>query len=259
MKKKIFALAVAAMAVLGALAQNSINGHGYVDLGLPSGTLWATTNVGSNDETNEGESCYFEGVSSLMTWGDTWVLPTYNQWRELVDNCTITSDMQMTADNSGEGNGITYYKFTSKINGKSIVFPAYYATLSNGGSLVEKHFATAPIWESSGDIVQYSYVYNVPDNETYSYKSSDPILIDPQDGKWNLRLVTTKSEKDTYTISNIPQGWTIKSGETAADAETVTVTDGTANYIPVENVVVITPVNIPLGKKIKSIKAVPAE
>ncbi|MBE6321818.1 MAG: hypothetical protein E7073_02195 [Bacteroidales bacterium] len=258
MKKKIFALAVAAMAVLGAQAQY-VNGHEYVDLGLPSGTLWATMNVGSNDEAKEGESCYFEGVSSLMTWGDTWVIPTHNQWGELVDNCTITSDMQMTADNSNEGNTITYYKFTSKINGKSIVFPASYRRVTDNGVVVEKHFTIDPIWVSSGDIVLYSYIYNVPDNETYSYKSSDPILIDSQDGKWNLRLVTTKSEKETYTISDIPEGWTIKSGETAADAETVTVTDGTANYIPVENVVVITPVNIPLGKKIKSIKAVPAE
>ena len=258
MKKKIFALAVAVMAVLGAQAQY-VNGHEYVDLGLPSGTLWATMNVGSNDETKEGESCYFEGVSSLMTWGDTWVLPTYNQWSEMVYNCTITSDMKMTADNSEEGNGITYYKFTSRINGKSIVFPAYYSTLSNNGSIVEKHFVTAPIWISSGGIVQYAYIYDVASNTSYTDSSKDPLIIDVSNSNWNLRLVTTKSEKDTYTISDIPEGWTIKSGETAADAETVTVTDGTANYIPAKNVVVITPVNIPLGKKIKSIKAVPAE
>lgn len=34
MKKKIFALAVAAMAVLGAQAQNMIDGHEYVDFEL---------------------------------------------------------------------------------------------------------------------------------------------------------------------------------------------------------------------------------
>jgi len=48
MKKKIIALAVAAMAVLSAQAQNMIDGHEYVDLGLPSGTLWATMNVGAD-------------------------------------------------------------------------------------------------------------------------------------------------------------------------------------------------------------------
>lgn len=38
------------------------NGHGYVDLGLPSGTLWAVMNVGANIPTNYG--LYF-------AWGET--------------------------------------------------------------------------------------------------------------------------------------------------------------------------------------------
>ena len=38
------------------------NGHEYVDLGLPSGTLWATMNVGATSETDYG--LYF-------AWGDT--------------------------------------------------------------------------------------------------------------------------------------------------------------------------------------------
>ena len=38
------------------------NGHPYVDLGLPSGTLWATMNVGATSETDYGD--YF-------MWGST--------------------------------------------------------------------------------------------------------------------------------------------------------------------------------------------
>lgn len=38
------------------------NGHAYVDLGLPSGTLWATKNVGANNITDSG--LYF-------SWGGT--------------------------------------------------------------------------------------------------------------------------------------------------------------------------------------------
>ena len=38
------------------------NGHDYVDLGLPSGTLWATMNVGASSVTDYGQ--YF-------AWGDT--------------------------------------------------------------------------------------------------------------------------------------------------------------------------------------------
>ena len=41
---------------------NNVNGHEYVDLGLPSGTLWATCNVGA--DTPEGYGNYF-------AWGET--------------------------------------------------------------------------------------------------------------------------------------------------------------------------------------------
>lgn len=51
----------------------------YVDLGLPSGTLWAT----ENDETN-----YFHGLYSfdeaVEDCGDR--LPTRDDWQELLDN-----------------------------------------------------------------------------------------------------------------------------------------------------------------------------
>ena len=46
------------------IADNSgtLNGHDFVDLGLPSGTLWATCNIGAN--TPEGYGDYF-------AWGET--------------------------------------------------------------------------------------------------------------------------------------------------------------------------------------------
>jgi len=50
------------MASLKVLSNIFLKGHEYVDLGLPSGTLWATMNVGANSETDAG--LYF-------AWGDT--------------------------------------------------------------------------------------------------------------------------------------------------------------------------------------------
>ena len=41
---------------------NSINGHEYVDLGLPSGTLWATCNLGAYGP---------EGYGDYFAWGET--------------------------------------------------------------------------------------------------------------------------------------------------------------------------------------------
>ena len=46
-----------------------LNGHAYVDLGLPSGTLWATCNVGA--ETPEGYGNYY-------AWGETTPKEIYN-------------------------------------------------------------------------------------------------------------------------------------------------------------------------------------
>ena len=46
-----------------------VNGYGYVDLGLPSGTKWATCNVGA--DTPEGYGEYF-------AWGETTTKETYN-------------------------------------------------------------------------------------------------------------------------------------------------------------------------------------
>ena len=45
------------------------NGHDYVDLGLPSGTLWATSNVGANATEDFGD--YF-------SWGETFTKPEYS-------------------------------------------------------------------------------------------------------------------------------------------------------------------------------------
>jgi len=49
--------------------KQEINGHKYVDLGLPSGTLWATCNVGANSPEDYG---------NYYAWGETTTKNTYN-------------------------------------------------------------------------------------------------------------------------------------------------------------------------------------
>ncbi|MCQ2202230.1 MAG: hypothetical protein MJZ27_09100 [Bacteroidales bacterium] len=60
--KRIFSLIVSALCAVGAWAQNAHNGHEYVDLGLSSGTLWATCNIGATNASDAGD--YYQ-------WGDT--------------------------------------------------------------------------------------------------------------------------------------------------------------------------------------------
>ena len=50
-------------------AQTDANGHAYVDLGLPSGTLWATCNIGATKPEEYGD---------YYAWGETSTKNTYN-------------------------------------------------------------------------------------------------------------------------------------------------------------------------------------
>lgn len=54
----------------------------FVDLGLPSGKLWATENV-KNENGDEGHFTFDEAVE---TFGKN--LPSMDDWEELIDNCS---------------------------------------------------------------------------------------------------------------------------------------------------------------------------
>lgn len=96
----------------------------YVDLGLPSGTLWATCNVGAKNpwesgdyfawgETEARTVCeeelytYQDSPSELdsqhdaatVNMGSEWKMPTYKQWAELRDNC----EWEYTTNYNGTG------------------------------------------------------------------------------------------------------------------------------------------------------------
>lgn len=118
--------------------------HEYVDLGLPSGRLWATCNIGAEKPTDYGD--YFacgavepydinncntysfndtdaaklsemddEHDAAKVLWGDEWIMPTLTDFAELIDNCTYNSEVI---------GGITCGVFTSKVNNQKIIMPA---------------------------------------------------------------------------------------------------------------------------------------
>lgn len=55
----------------GTNTETVIDGHAYVDLGLPSGTLWATCNIGAERPEEYG---------NYYAWGETEPKPTYDYW-----------------------------------------------------------------------------------------------------------------------------------------------------------------------------------
>ena len=121
---------------------NTINGHEYVDLGLPSGTKWATCNIGASSPSDYGDyfawgetttkSGYAKANSKTYKinigdisnnskydaasakWGGSWRLPTETEWVELNEKCKWTWTTQ---------GGHKGYNVTGP-NGKSIFLPA---------------------------------------------------------------------------------------------------------------------------------------
>lgn len=70
-KKLFFCLIICTLTFLGSAQTN----NGYVDLGLPSGTLWK----------NQNEQGLYDYDKAIRTFGNK--LPTLKQWEELFDEC----------------------------------------------------------------------------------------------------------------------------------------------------------------------------
>ncbi len=86
-------------AIFEAQSQGGFNGHEYVDLGLPSGTLWATCNVGANSPEEYGD--YF-------AWGETTTKEKYSwsaegDYKWGVYNSSASPNYGMTKYNTTDG------------------------------------------------------------------------------------------------------------------------------------------------------------
>ena len=136
--------------------------HEYVDLGLPSGTLWAKTNLGASAQEGYGNYYawgetttkttyswsnykYCSGTSSTVQdlgksicgtsydaaralWGSDWRMPSVDQMNELINKCTLQLKTV---------NGVKGLAFKGP-NGNSIFFPIpgykYDSTTTGKGS-----------------------------------------------------------------------------------------------------------------------------
>ena len=139
---------VSAVSPSGKKASSEITVHDYiqpskVDLGLPSGVLWSPVNLGASDEDTEGcrfawggirpifgdndedyvNRINYESGSNFLAFdddaaavllGNGWRMPTPADFRELMDNCTISCSE--TGDD-------TEFVLKSKNNGATLTFP----------------------------------------------------------------------------------------------------------------------------------------
>ena len=195
------------------------SGHAWIDLGLPSGVKWASTNIGANLPQDEGDYYAWgetalktdfrwatyahgkgqnsltkyansDGIVSLddaddivtKTWGGTWRMPTQKEWAELQEHCvwTWTDDYNKS--------GVAGYVVKSKSGEASLFLPAAgcrYANLVNekgvhGYYWSSSLFNSSAYWGSAYQL-QFIRVFVKSDwNHTRYYGSSVRGVCTPQ-------------------------------------------------------------------------------
>lgn len=162
--KRVSASSLATMVEYGPTT-GKLNGHEWVDLGLPSGTRWATCNVDAAAPEQPGKhyswgetatkasyaaentKTYSKAMNDIagnqtydiatQKWGKGWRMPTEEELRELLKYCN---------DKYVQKGGRWGREFTSVINNKSIFLPA---TGSKEGTKLEEANGCGLYWTST--------------------------------------------------------------------------------------------------------------
>lgn len=176
----------------------TVNGHKFVDLGLPSGLKWATCNVGANVPEADGDyfawgetvsKSYYSwdnykwsvnGSSDKYTnsgkttldaeddavtqnWGEGCRMPTVGEFQELMNNCYRTWTSMY---------GVYDYKFTSTTNGTSLFLPAVgYRGDGSLGSSDSNGYYWSSSFDSSLGSIYACYLYFISGNYYSDYSN----------------------------------------------------------------------------------------
>lgn len=188
-------------------SQGELNGHQWVDLGLPSGTKWATCNVGATSSEDHGEYFAWAEVTPILDkespktkargkwmsgiagstsydaatahWGEGWRMPTKTHFQELLDNCTFEWTYL------GRSLGC---KVTSKINGNYIFLPA--------AGRMPSH----PTYPYPSDLNQTArYWASTPSKDSHYINADGFLCVEKYIG------TTLQDRKDGYPIRPITQ------------------------------------------------------
>ncbi len=171
-----------------------VNGHKFIDLCLPSGTLWAETNVGAETAADDGNyyawgeieaksnyswdtykygtennlTKYASGDSktvldneddaAYMNWGSFCRMPIPAEFTELLTYC----NWEWTTMTTSTGSSINGYKVSSKKNGNSIFLPA---SGDRNGSAYSDHGVHGNYWSRVLANYGYSYYFRFGINE----------------------------------------------------------------------------------------------
>ena len=157
--------------------------HAYVDLGLPSGTLWATCNVGA--DTPEGYGDYF-------AWGETQPKDVYN-WSNY-QYCNGSHD-QLTkyCNNSSYG----YNGFTDNL---TTLQPGDDAATANWGS--GARMPTKQEWEELRDYCSSVWTtQNGVNGRRFTGPNGNTLFLPAAGSRWNDELGRADSYGDYWSSS----------------------------------------------------------
>lgn len=154
-----------------------------IDMGLPSGLLWASCNVGAEKPSDPGlyfswgnveghdlgegydfsQAVYdstpaadiatdlsLEQDAARVNLGTPWRMPTDAELKELYDNCTV---VWTTMD------GVNGRLFTSNLNGKKVFFPAagyYSGTRLDGNKLNGYYWSSTYISDTNAQVMAFN-------------------------------------------------------------------------------------------------------
>ena len=188
------------------------SGHEYVDLGLPSGTLWATTNVGAGTPGETGTLFSWvetEGNAAYASWGAYWRMPTREQLEELIAGTSLV----YTSLNDTDG-----FLLTSLTNGKCIFLPVtnstglplrgcFWSGTSDGGSTAY----ALNITSAAGDVLSFNasehlavrlvYDESVGEGSTFTVKAGDLDFGSVAVG--NRRSMSFDIHNNTFGVINV--------------------------------------------------------
>jgi hypothetical protein len=122
----------------------------YIDLGLPSGTLWADRNYGADDEFSGANAQQWQNIK----FEDTSTVPSSDDFQELIDN---TDHKFVTSYKKSGASGMV---FKSKVNDNEIFMPAcglYNTITSTTDHKLSGHYYTKTPCEKTNE--RYNTLY----------------------------------------------------------------------------------------------------
>lgn len=169
----------------------------YVDLGLPSGTLWCKHNVGADREEESGQE--FRYYDAMKTKDNIHNVPSDSEFSELIEYC----DKEWIKNESVAG-----MIFTSKINGKKLFLPAAKTSYRPG----EEGWYWSRTRSKHDE--RDSYLLHISTSEF----SGLPLINDVKVGRiyneFNVRLVIEKANESSLGLAK-------KTREKSEDKDTI--------------------------------------